>query len=159
MNPVRSASFGEVDQNGSGTRLEFGIEEQQLEFVDDEHQPGEFFLRAMFAETLVVGDAASLIGKLPGSPQHDLLNAFKHRHAPLGVSHINDESGMRKILINLKLYPGFEIDEVEIELIWAVVPGKVRDQIVQKHALARTALAADKHVRLLVPINRERDRV
>ena len=76
------------------------------------------------------------------------VELLEHRKAEFAFALDGDHAGMRQsvMVIQLELHPLFEVDQIELDFIGAVVEGEARDQCVHERRLAGAGLAGDQRV-------------
>ena len=135
-----------VEQQGGLLRELVLLDEELLELVDDEQDPrhgGRAGGVAIAVQVLHAGVAE------PVGPQPHLgVEPLEHADAELALALDGHDAGVRQLVggVDLELDPLLEVDQVEIDLVGAVVEGEVGDQGVHQGRLARARPAGDQDV-------------
>ena len=122
------------------------LDEELLELVDDEQDArhgGRAGGVAIAVQVLHAGVAE------PVGPQPHLdVEPLEHADAELALALDGHDAGVGQLVrgVDLELDPLLEVDQVEVDLVGAVVEGEVGDQGVHQGGLARPGAAGDQDV-------------
>ena len=121
-------------------------DEQLLELVDDQQRARQRRVGHGAAEA---GDVlhAVLAEQLAAAAQL-LVEPLEHADAELALAFDGDHAGVRQLAggVGLELDALLEVDEVELDLIGAVVQRGIGDERVQQRRFAGARFAGDEHV-------------
>ena len=122
------------------------LDEELLKLVDDQQDAGQGRRTghvAIAVDVLHAGVAE------PVGPQPQLgVEPLEHADAELALALDRHDARVRQLVrrVDLELDPLLEVDQVEIDLVGAVVQGEVGDQGVHQRRLARAGAAGDQDV-------------
>ena len=120
------------------------FDEEFLKLVDDEQMRG----RLSPASRKPPISCTPAWRKRSPRNAHFGIQPLHDAQAELALAFDRDDPGVRQLVrdIRLELDPLLEVDQVQLDFVWAVAQGSIGDQGVQKRRLARAGLAGDQHV-------------
>ena len=140
-----------VEQEGGLLGELVFLDEELLELVDDEEDAGQGGRAGGVAVAVQVLHAG--VAEPVGPQAHLDVEPLEHADAELALALDRHDAGVGQLVggVDLELDALLEVDQVEVDLVGAVVEGEVGDQGVHQGRLARAGAAGDQDVLRLVP--------
>ena len=122
------------------------LDEELLEFVDDQQDAGQ--RRRAGGVAIAVDVLHAGIAEPVGTQAKLGVQPLEHADAELALALDRDDARVGQFVggVDLELDALLEVDQVEVDLVGAVVQGEVGDQGVHQGRLARAGATGDQHV-------------